>query len=169
MNKSCKDALVFWLFLAIWVHLDYMNTALYFKYWSEKLLHSEYTLSQIPNRAVQWQDFCEYVPLNEYTLFPYMNVLGCSELIFYIQLILSSVLYIILPLFLRIINAPHTHEIMRYSEILFLISLGLLFCLYLYLNPLNAGVFPIIIFYPVYYISIILFRVFQYIRLGQTR
>lgn len=153
--------LLFWLFLVIWFHLDYMNTILYFRYWSEKLRHSEYVLSQITNKAIQWQDFCEYVPINEYTLFPYLNVLGWSELIFYVQLILSSVLYVILPLILMVTKVPsRTNKIILYGEILFFISLGLLFSLYLYLNPLDVGVFPIIIFYPAYYISVILFRIF---------
>lgn len=163
MNKSYKDMLVFWLFLTIWFHLDYMNTVLYFRYWSEKLRHSEYILSQITNKAIQWQDFCEYVPINEYTLFPYLNVLGWSELMFYVQSILSSVLYVILPLVLSVTKPPLlAKKIILYGEIFFFAGLGLLFSSYLYLNPLNVGVFPIIIFYPVYYISIILFRRFQY-------
>lgn len=165
---SSRASAWYWLCLVLWVHLDYANTILYFDYWSAKLLHTEQTISDVPNKAILWADFHYYVSIDLEAVLPYWRVVGWNEFLFYTWLIVISSLYLLLPLLLQLCGTRHGGRLTLAVDLLFLLGFGWLLGTALSLNAVEAGMIPIWLFYPLSYISLISVRLYQYRNLQRS-
>lgn len=159
---SSRASAWYWLCLVLWSHLDYANSSLYFDYWSAKLLHTDQTISDVPNKAILWTDFHYYVSIDLEAVLPYWRVVGWNEFLFYTWLIVISSLYLLLPLLLQLCGTRHGGRLTLAVDLLFLLGFGWLLGTALSLNDLEAGMIPIWLFYPLSYISLISVRLYQY-------
>lgn len=159
---SRRASASYWLYLVVWLHLDYAHMSLYSGYWSLKLLHTEQTLSPMPSKAIQWADFYGYATIDADVLLPYCKVLGWSELLFYLQLSLLTVLYLLLPLALELCRPRLAGRVTLAVDLLFLLGLGWLLGSALHQHTAEAGVIPLWLFYSLYYCSAIALRLHQY-------
>ncbi|AFL98182.1 hypothetical protein Q787_09960 [Ornithobacterium rhinotracheale H06-030791] len=162
INKAIKNNFKFFLLAYTLLYFCLINLKIFEDYWDEKIFWEHRAGNWTAYSGFSTSDFFKYsiLTINDFTPF---YLAGTRIGIFYIMiLVLLFVFYIINPIIFCFF-AKKNKNIYLLNDLIFLIlyTCVLIFFLSIFF-PLSVGLIPLYIFFPINFIVLTTFRIYQY-------